>query len=117
MSSGGRDRIFRHRSRTASLRRCMNFVNCSAFLAPVGLAWVVIGAGVSLAVAPRAHVKHALGIVVTRQVPGCIGTTFAELDSHVPPPVAKRRTALPLRHLLVVAGILGISSPAIGFSD
>jgi hypothetical protein len=95
----------------------MDVGNVCAFLTPAGLAWVLIGAGVLLAVALRAHVKHALWIVVTRDVPGRIGTTFAELDSHVPTPNAKRRAASSSRHLLVVAEILDISSPAIGFSD
>ena len=98
------------------LRRCEDIGNWCALFSPVGLAWVVIGARVLLAVALRAYVKRAVGIVVTGQIARRIRTPVAEPDSHVPPPGARQRIASPLRlRLIVLAGIVDILSPAIGF--
>lgn len=45
------------------------------------------------AIALRAHVKHAFGIVVACQVSWRIGTPCAKLDPHVRPPEAKQQTS------------------------
>jgi hypothetical protein len=57
-------------------------------LPPVNLAWIIPGTRLLFAVALRAEVKCAFGIVVACQVVRQIGTPFAELDSHRPPPGA-----------------------------
>ena len=56
---------------------------------------VMVGARLLLAVALRAHVKRALGIVVACQVSRRIGPPCAELDPHVRAPKAKQQTCLP----------------------
>jgi hypothetical protein len=99
------------------------------------LAWIVLGARLVFAVALRAHVKEAFGIVVACQVAWRIGTPCAELDPHVRPPEAGQQTstssqvrlaggahmcrALGSSRLFAVslAGIVDIVSPAIGSSD
>jgi hypothetical protein len=98
----------------------------------MGPAWVVIGAGLLLAVALSAHVKRAFGIVVACQISRRIRAPFAELDPHVPPPVLKQQTSSPSRvrfagaahawlrpsgllrlRSIFLTGITDISSPAI----
>jgi hypothetical protein len=61
-------------------------------LPPVELAWVVVGARLSFAVALCAYVNNRFGVVMACQVSRRIGTCRAELDPHLPPQRAKQRT-------------------------
>jgi hypothetical protein len=98
----------------------------------VGLAWVPIGARPLLAVAFRAYMKRAFGVVVARQVSWQIRAPRAELHPHVPPPVGEQQTLPPSQvwfadaacasfrpsgslrlRSIFLTGITDISSPAI----
>jgi ribosomal protein L37AE/L43A len=102
----------------------------------MGLAWVVIGAGLLLAVALSADVKRAVRIVVACQISRRIGTPCAELEPHVRPLKTEQWTCRssklwftggaqtssrpldPSRlRLFSLAGVVDILSPSIGSSD